>query len=61
MNLTREQEQKAALARGDFHAYYIARYRGLTWSQVMEMEEYFDGETEIAAAHKATWREANKK
>ena len=63
--ITRSQELDAALEAGtaggvlDFHAYYLVRYRGLTWDEVMEMEECFDGEDSIMQAHKATWAEAN--
>jgi hypothetical protein len=63
--ITREQELINALDKGidggnlDFHEYYLVRYRGLTWDQVMMLEDCFDGEDEIMAAHKATWAQAN--
>lgn len=63
--ITREQELQDALDAGiasgklDFHAYYLVRYRGLTWDEVMLLEDCFDGEDEIMQAHHATWAEAN--
>jgi hypothetical protein len=63
--ITREQELSDALNAGiqggnlDFHEYYLVRYRGLTWEQVMLLEDCFDGDEAIMEAHQATWLESN--
>jgi hypothetical protein len=45
----------------DFEVYFDKQYVGKTWAQVMEENEFFDGETEIEAAAKERWREANRR
>jgi hypothetical protein len=44
----------------DFEAYFVKQYLGKTWAQVLEANEYFDGEVEIEAAAKERWREVNR-
>jgi hypothetical protein len=38
-----------------------ARYAGKSWPQVLEENEWFDGEPEITASAKAAWREVNRR
>lgn len=35
------------------------RYTGMTWAEVMEANEYFDGEPEVTERHRAAWEAAN--
>lgn len=51
----------AAPVKFDFAEYWRKRYLGKTWAKVLEENEHFDGEVEIAAAARRQWRLVNRK
>lgn len=64
--LENEQERQAFELKEADHARGISlrdrlRYAGKSWSQVMEDNEYFDGETEIAAEAHRVWALINRR